>query len=134
LTKSGPLAIATPGELLAYRTAYEQFGGGVSWSTLFNPTIRLCEKGFHVSRALAYAIKQNKQLILNDTQLREVFVKNMSTNEVYQEGDRMKRIKLGRTLRRISREGIETFYNGSLADQIIDEIQKKGLENNRIEK
>jgi gamma-glutamyltranspeptidase len=58
----------------------------------------------------------------------------MSTNEVYQEGDRMKRIKLGRTLRRISREGIETFYNGSLADQIIDEIQKKGLENNRIEK
>jgi gamma-glutamyltranspeptidase/glutathione hydrolase/leukotriene-C4 hydrolase len=128
------LAIATPGELLAYRTAYEQFGGGVSWSTLFNPTIRLCEKGFHVSRALAYAIKQNKQFILNDTQLREVFVKNMSTNEVYQEGDRMKRIKLGRTLRRISREGIETFYNGSLADQIIDEIQKKGLENNRIEK
>ncbi len=128
------MAIATPGELLAYRTAYEQFGGGVSWSTLFNPTIRLCEKGFHVSRALAYAIKQNKQFILNDTQLREVFVKNMSTNEVYQEGDRMKRIKLGRTLRRISREGIETFYNGSLADQIIDEIQKKGLENNRIEK
>ena len=38
----------------------------------------------------------------------------------------MKRIKLGRTLRRISEEGIETFYNGSLADQIIDEIQKKG--------
>jgi gamma-glutamyltranspeptidase len=55
-------------------------------------------------------------------------VKNISSNEVYQEGDRMKRIKLARTLRRISQEGIETFYNGSLADQIIDEIQKKGLE------
>ncbi len=68
--KSGPLAIATPGELLAYHTAYEQFGGGVPWSTLFTPTIRLCEKGFHVSRALAYAINKNKQFILNDTQLR----------------------------------------------------------------
>ncbi len=55
-------------------------------------------------------------------------MKNISSNEVYQEGDRMKRIKLARTLRRISQEGIETFYNGSLADQIIDEIQKKGLE------
>jgi gamma-glutamyltranspeptidase len=54
-------------------------------------------------------------------------VKNKSSDEVYQEGDRMKRIKLGRTLRRIAQEGIETFYNGSLADQIIDEIQKKGL-------
>ncbi len=40
----------------------------------------------------------------------------------------MKRIKLGRTLRKIASEGIETFYNGSLADQIINEIQKKGFE------
>lgn len=38
----------------------------------------------------------------------------------------MKRVKLGRTLRQISTEGIETFYNGSLADRIIDEIQKRG--------
>ena len=57
---------------------------------------------------------------------REVFVKNQSTNELYQEGDLMKRVKLGRTLRWISNEGIETFYNGSLADRIIEEIQKKG--------
>ncbi len=64
------MAIATPGELLAYRTAYEQFGGGVPWSTLFTPTIRLCEKGFNVSRALAHAINKNKRFILNDTQLR----------------------------------------------------------------
>ncbi len=59
---------------------------------------------------------------------REVFVKNVSTNEIYKEGDIMKRIKLGRTLRKIASEGIETFYNGSLADQIINEIQKKGFE------
>jgi len=58
---------------------------------------------------------------------REVFVKNVSTNEVYKEGDMMKRIKLGRTLRKIAAEGIDTFYNGSLADQVINEIQKKGL-------
>lgn len=57
---------------------------------------------------------------------REVFVKNQSTNELYQEGDLMKRVKLGRTLRWISNEGIGTFYNGSLADRIIEEIQKKG--------
>jgi gamma-glutamyltranspeptidase/glutathione hydrolase/leukotriene-C4 hydrolase len=58
---------------------------------------------------------------------REVFVKNISTNEVYEEGDIMKRIKLGRTLRKISLEGIQTFYNGSITDQIINEIQKKGF-------
>lgn len=39
----------------------------------------------------------------------------------------MKRIKLGQTLRKIANEGVQTFYNGSLADQIVDEIQKKGF-------
>lgn len=66
----GPLSIATPGELLAYREAYLRFGGGVTWSALFAPAIRLCEKGFNVSRALAHAIKKNEKFILNDTQLR----------------------------------------------------------------
>jgi gamma-glutamyltranspeptidase len=58
---------------------------------------------------------------------REVFVKNNSTNEVYKEGDLMKRIKLGRTLRRIAERGVETFYKGDLSKQIISEIQKKGF-------
>jgi gamma-glutamyltranspeptidase len=58
---------------------------------------------------------------------REIFVKNSSTNELYKEGDLMKRIKLGRTLRQISEEGVETFYNGNLAKKIISEIQKKGF-------
>ncbi|CAF1527772.1 unnamed protein product, partial [Rotaria sordida] len=122
----GPLSIATPGELLAYHKAYKEFGGGVPWSTLFTPTIRLCEKGFQVSRALAHAIQINKERIINDSQLREMFVKNNLTNEVYREGDIMKRIKLAKTLRRISEEGVDIFYNGDLGDQIINEIQNKG--------
>lgn len=67
---SGPLSIATPGELLAYHEAYHRFGGGVPWSKLFAPAIHLCEKGFNVSRTLAHAIKKNEKFILNDTQLR----------------------------------------------------------------
>lgn len=43
----------------------------------------------------------------------------------------MKRIKLGRTLRQISEEGVETFYNGNLAEKIISEIQKKGFFNKK---
>ncbi|CAF1183876.1 unnamed protein product [Adineta steineri] len=122
----GALSIGTPGELLAYRKAYELFGGGVSWSTLFQPTIRLCEKGFNVSRTLAFAINQNKKHIINDTQLREIFLKNNLTNELYGEGDLMKRIKLGKTLRQISQYGIKTFYSGNLSHKIISEIQKRG--------
>lgn len=70
---------------------------------------------------------RNKSVLINRLNIfREIFVKNSSTNEVYGEGDLMKRIKLGQTLRKISEEGVDTFYKGDLADQIIYEIQNRG--------
>ena len=67
---SGGLAIGVPGELRAYQKAYEEFGGGVTWRELFEPTIRLCREGFIVSSALAGAIKDKRSDILNDPGLR----------------------------------------------------------------
>ncbi|CAF1417852.1 unnamed protein product [Adineta ricciae] len=122
----GSLAIGTPGEILAYKKAYDQFGGGVSWASLFKPTIRLCEKGFNVSVALAFAIEKNKEHILNDTELRNIFVKNSTTAELYKEGDLMRRPKLARTLQQIADEGVESFYQGRLSNKIVSEIQKRG--------
>jgi gamma-glutamyltranspeptidase / glutathione hydrolase / leukotriene-C4 hydrolase len=59
-----------PGELRAYKKAYEEFGGGVRWDELFEPTIRLCRDGFIVSPSQAAAIQQTRPWILNDPALR----------------------------------------------------------------
>ena len=67
---SGGLAIAVPGELRAYKKAYDEFGGGVSWSDLFQPTIQLCENGFVISASQAAAIRQTTPFILKDATLR----------------------------------------------------------------
>ena len=66
----GGLAIAVPGELRAYKKAYDEFGGGVSWKELFQPTIELCRNGFVVSASQAAAIKQTTPVILNNPALR----------------------------------------------------------------
>jgi gamma-glutamyltranspeptidase/glutathione hydrolase/leukotriene-C4 hydrolase len=66
----GGLAIAVPGELKAYQAAHTRFGGGVSWSELFQPTIRLCREGFIVSISQATAISQSSDYILNDPAMR----------------------------------------------------------------
>jgi gamma-glutamyltranspeptidase/glutathione hydrolase/leukotriene-C4 hydrolase len=66
----GGLAIAVPGELRAYKLAYDKFGGGVTWKDLFQPTIDLCRNGFIVSASQAAAIKQTELLILQDPVLR----------------------------------------------------------------
>ena len=66
----GSLSIGTPGELLGYAEAYRRFGGGVSWASLFEETIRLCEEGFEVTHPLAFAIEKHREEILRDRQLR----------------------------------------------------------------
>lgn len=69
----GGLAIAVPGELRAYERAYNEFGGGVSWKELFQPTIDLCRQGFVISTAQGAAIQRIKDQILNDTTLKFLF-------------------------------------------------------------
>ena len=70
---SGGLAIGVPGELRAYKTAYEEFGGGVSWKDLFQPTIDLCRNGFVISQSQGQAIQQTRPYILDDPALRLIF-------------------------------------------------------------
>jgi gamma-glutamyltranspeptidase/glutathione hydrolase/leukotriene-C4 hydrolase len=143
----GGLAIAVPGELRAYKLAYDKFGGGVdgsvSWEDLFQPTIDLCENGFVVSASQAAAIQQTEPFILKDPALRliiqylqkinlffrffrELFVKNNQTNALYVAGDIMKRPKYAETLRIIAKQGVDAFYTGVLADKIVKEIQDRG--------
>lgn len=70
IVKSGGLAIGVPGELRAYEKAYAEFGGGVSWSELFQPTIKLCEEGFSLSASQAAAMRKTRSYILKDPGLR----------------------------------------------------------------
>ncbi|CAF1316917.1 unnamed protein product [Rotaria sordida] len=126
MSMTGGLAIAVPGELRAYKKAYDEFGGGVSWRDLFQPTIELCRNGFIISSSQAAAIKETKSYILKDPIMRELFIKNNQTNELYSAGDIMKRPKYARTLEIIAEQGVDAFYTGILADKIVKEIHDRG--------
>ena len=70
LSVLGGLAIGVPGEIRAYEYAHKNFGGGVSWKELFEPTIQLCRNGFLISTAQGSAIQQSSRVILADNALR----------------------------------------------------------------
>ncbi|CAF4197726.1 unnamed protein product, partial [Rotaria magnacalcarata] len=101
-----------PGELRTYEKAYKLFGGGVTWKELFEPTIQLCREGFRISESQGAAIKQTTRVILDDPALRQLFIKNSITNELYGTRDIMRRPKLARTLETIANQGAEAFYTG----------------------
>lgn len=68
---SGGLAVAVPGELKGYSTIYDLYGSGkISWESLFEPTIKLCENGIKISDRLEINMKNHEELIKNDPFLR----------------------------------------------------------------
>lgn len=48
------------------------------------------------------------------------------TGDLKKLGDIVKRPKLAETLRDIARYGIGIFYNGTMGDKLVEDIQKRG--------
>ncbi|KAK2151985.1 hypothetical protein LSH36_343g01029 [Paralvinella palmiformis] len=120
-TKGG-LSIAVPGEVKGFYAAWQRYGR-LPWSDLFQPSIRLCEEGFIVEGSLSGAIQSYEDDIRKDPNLSELFVKE--NGSLITEGDLLKNPKLGATLARIA-EDPDTFYSGSLADDIIADLTEYG--------
>lgn len=64
------MAAAVPGSLKGYSEIYHLYGGGVTWDSLFKPTVKLCEEGMEISKLLEKAMKECELLIKSDQMLR----------------------------------------------------------------
>jgi gamma-glutamyltranspeptidase/glutathione hydrolase/leukotriene-C4 hydrolase len=122
-TKGG-LSIAVPGEIKGYWLAHQMFGK-MKWSKLFQPAIEMCNNGFQLPASQAKFLKYCESKILDSKSLRETFI-NSIDNQLYKANSIIKRPKLAKTLEIIAKEGETAFYNGSLTDTIVDEIQSGG--------
>lgn len=96
------------------------------WKTLFEPAIKMCRDGYPISFALNKAIKGSEAFIRNDEELSNIFINNR-TNQTYQLNDVIKRPKLAKTLENISEYNIDAFYNSSLTQLIVNEINENGI-------
>jgi len=64
------LAAGVLGAFKGYSDIYNLYGGGVSWKSLFEPTIKLCEDGIKISKHLEISLKDDVELIKADPMLR----------------------------------------------------------------
>ncbi|XP_077236122.1 gamma-glutamyl transpeptidase 4 isoform X2 [Tasmannia lanceolata] len=119
---SGVLSMGVPGEIAGLHAAWVRHGRR-PWSTLFQPSIRLARDGFEVAPYLASAIKISQKEIMADPGLRTVFAPN---GKLLETGDTCYNLELSRTLEAVAEQGLQAFYNGSIAENLVRDVQKSG--------
>lgn len=122
-TVSGGLAVAVPGQIFGLYKLHKRFGH-ISWKTLVDTIVKICNKGFKVSKYLAFELEQMKDYIKAEKSLIDFL--NPVTGEVWKKDDLIKRPKLGETFAKIAKNGAAEFYKGETGKNLVKDIQEKG--------
>lgn len=121
----GGLSIAVPGELKGMWELHKKYGK-MAWKDLFAPVIKLCREGHEVTEYLARVLRVKEKTIKEIPSMREIFI-DPKTNEIWNAGDRIKRLALADTLETIANEGADTVYSmGKIGRQLLDDIKEFG--------
>ncbi|MEX2169297.1 MAG: gamma-glutamyltransferase [Pirellulales bacterium] len=123
LSRTGPLAIATPGAVAAYSLALE-LAGKKSLGDALLPAAELAEKGFKVDRMLARNIKSTAKSLARFPASRAVYLD--ANGKPWKQGHRLIQSDLANTYRKTAEEGAPWFYRGQFAQEIGDWMQSNG--------
>jgi gamma-glutamyltranspeptidase/glutathione hydrolase len=115
----GGLSVGVPGDVAMMWLAHKKYGK-LAWAKLFAPAIALSEKGFPVTHKLAAELRQYPQ-IGQMPDIRAYFYHADGTP--YAEGEILKNPALAKTLTAIAKNGPKAFYQGPVAQAIVDKVQ-----------
>jgi gamma-glutamyltranspeptidase/glutathione hydrolase len=116
---NGGLSVATPGALKALFEAHQKYGK-ISWNELFHPAIKLAREGFLLDSKI-HAVLEQLPHLQRFGDLRIYFNDDGSPKKI---GSLIKNPQLAKTFETIANKGIEAFYRGEIAKNIVEAVTK----------
>ncbi|WP_323011949.1 gamma-glutamyltransferase [Castellaniella sp.] len=116
------LAVGVPGSVAGLTHALQRWGS-LPLDQVMAPAIRLAERGFAVSPALADALAKNSRVMGQWPATQAIFWRD---GQALQAGDWLVQKDLAQSLRLIARDGASAFYQGAIARQIVVEMARHG--------
>jgi gamma-glutamyltranspeptidase/glutathione hydrolase len=123
LSTKGYRAVAVPGTVKGLETALKQYGT-MPRQKLIAPAIALAEKGFILRQGDVEFLNEGIPKLKDQPNMAQIFLK--SGTVPYKVGDRWVQKNLAQTLKLISRQGSDAFYQGAIATKLVTASQKNG--------
>jgi gamma-glutamyltranspeptidase / glutathione hydrolase len=114
----GGKSVGVPGNIALMAQAHRKWGK-LPWATLFQPAIRLSEKGFIVNKTLESRLAAVERLWPNFAEARSIYWPGGSPAKA---GAKIKNPKLAATLKLLARNGPDAFYTGKIAEEIVSAV------------
>ena len=115
----GGLAVGVPGTVAGLAEIHSKFGT-LPWEDLVKPAIDLAINGYIVTE------KQERSLRNKKDDFIKINGKNTFYAQNFKAGDTVKNIALAETLKRISKYGAKGFYEGPVAESLVNRVREAG--------
>lgn len=114
-------SIATPGTMAGLYQVQQKLGR-LPFSVVLEPAIHYAKTGVEITEFQAYSCKILSPILLASAEARQVF----APQGIPKQGDRIIFSDLAETLSEFAKTGVESFYRGELAQQIVRDAQAQG--------
>ncbi|MGB8816591.1 MAG: gamma-glutamyltransferase [Rhizobiaceae bacterium] len=116
----GGRSVGVPGTPRLLEAAHKKWGR-LPWAQLFEPAIAIADNGFNISPRLAGLLAKDK-FLSKDPNAKALYFNEDGTPKAA--GAELKNPAMAATLRALAEKGMDAFYNGEIAQDIVDTVTK----------
>lgn len=131
INEVGYLAVTVPGNVAGYWELHRRFGK-LPWKAVVEPAIALAEEGFAIPGELANlwrrppaqeGVLSMREILTATPASARLFTKD---GHLYEAGEWFRNPDYANTLREVAQHGPQVFYEGWLAQKIVDDFTRNG--------